>query len=1172
MIIRFLAFLLSLNLALPSPAFALRTRAGGLEEKTPAIEALQEALSDTAVGLEENNGRGTRLLKWSSVILALLGLSGTGYLLWNVPKVDQPVERVIPHPPHPDNAGEPVAKPTPSRAMESYFKALGELSAEGPAVMQFPFIVPTDHGHSRAFSEVKNRGGTVIGVATQFNFSLAVHTKPSLHVIYDINLLATEIAVPFFGYLMEGNSSRRQLLSYLLGVELTEQDVQNLLEPKPRPNVELRDYLKSALGEILSRVPMEDRIQWYDRQIRQILPREVLPRLQAIGRLNWRDRDDFLVDHLGGNTPFRLLEIPELTIRRLLHPVELLGENGPRYGRGAVGEFIGFLKEHARPSWYAERYGGWLSSEANYQSARKMWMEGRFVGMTADLTNPASIRRLADWLKDRKENVTVIYSSNVGGWVGDEKHRQMDLQFGDLPLLKDATILQSNDYMSYLLRPISHEMLRIFHLYVTAGATPTEQRFLYTEMVGGLRTPRTTDRAAFYEDLSEAVQTYIQKTHQGKIKRGEGELAVYARLIGHIRKNEAQVRDLEPEPFTDWAKNWAKQNGLDLPANTPHFRAFLWNLVDAGVIRPWSKAVPGTRETSTERSASPATGLEEEGMTFDRALVKILLYVQEKKKAGEWPVIEFFNGADPRTRSSLSGDAITVLEIREKLGGVLAVSANDRVRVEVVEEVLRITPAVRQSTGEASYSGEDLLWFFDESVAKTLIGEKWPSLHVGLAGQDEDGTGFFSLILFWGNDISDALGIFFHYRIGSPTVSLTLLNGGAQTKRDLSAGDPKEMQRAVREFSGKIAEGMRGKSPMSEEELAAGVYRVSQQLLDDLTGLEEVYDDSPEQAERQIEQRVGPVMKNYPNLRFQVVQIKDIGHPRWGREIWIWKKAHRLEAEHPDLVIRIQAHYGAERPSFSVSFRRYENSEPVLVAGRDTDKPAGILPLLSDLLTSDEVQPLLAQYNSAAGLEEPGGVGRSAAAQFIEALRRIGEEGGLLSLTAKDGLNFRQTDGGIGVFPEAMIRRIMALGPGEKIAPIPPTGKVNLTGMFLVDLAGLLPAAIPEGVEYVPLFRQDPAKAKEWIRTTLQGNRAVFILPDTADVSEWVPAAGIRNRTVAVVRISYARAEEMTDPRTLGWIIRIAELENDRIFRVNEVTTVGLEESGRYSVTVARGA
>ncbi len=94
-------------------------------------------------------------------------------------------------------------------------------------------------------------------------------------------------------------------------------------------------------------------------------------------------------------------------------------------------------------------------------------------------------------------------------------------------------------------------------------------------------------------------------------------------------------------------------------------------------------------------------GLEE--LSFDNALVKILLYVQEKNKAGEMPRLQFFNGSDPKTRSGMTGDTITTEEIRQELRTVADLSENSLVTAQVETfrstgaEVLSIAPAIRQS-------------------------------------------------------------------------------------------------------------------------------------------------------------------------------------------------------------------------------------------------------------------------------------------------------------------------------------------------------------------------------------------------------------------------------------------------------------------------------------------
>src|SRR5206468_1839692 len=80
-----------------------------------------------------------------------------------------------------------------------------------------------------------NLGGVVVGVSFQQNLSLLVHARPEVSVIFDINPGVTEIVVPFFGKLLERCPTRREFLSMLIGVDVTEGQTVQLLE---RPTTE----------------------------------------------------------------------------------------------------------------------------------------------------------------------------------------------------------------------------------------------------------------------------------------------------------------------------------------------------------------------------------------------------------------------------------------------------------------------------------------------------------------------------------------------------------------------------------------------------------------------------------------------------------------------------------------------------------------------------------------------------------------------------------------------------------------------------------------------------------------------------------------------------------------------------------------------------------------------
>ena len=125
-----------------------------------------------------------------------------------------------------------------------------------------------------------------------------------------------------------------------------------------------------------------------------------------------------------------------------------------------------------------------------------------------------------------------------------------------------------------------------------------------------------------------------------------------------------------------------------------------------------------------------------EGLPFNPALVKILLYVQKKRDAGEIPRLQFFNGEDPRTRTGLTGEGIATQEIRGNLQEVTEQSANRLVRVEVgmmehtAVEVLNITPAVRRSTAgleEDRPSEEEFVQFMRGEVEQRF-GQYFESL------------------------------------------------------------------------------------------------------------------------------------------------------------------------------------------------------------------------------------------------------------------------------------------------------------------------------------------------------------------------------------------------------------------------------------------------------------
>ena len=225
---------------------------------------------------------------------------------------------------------------------------------------------------NRFYGRFENAGGVTVGVSFQQNFSLLVHARPELCVIFDINPAVTEILTPFVGELMAHSPTRREFMSKLLAVEVDATDIKRLLEGAADPS--------EAYAELLKKTRSEER-EWLRQDWRvtmgKILDRLPLEAGKRSAVLDWQnilDREEY-----------------------------------------PTGEFFrDATLAYTLPAGLRDRQGmtGWLSTEENYQLVRKYWMDGRIVGVTGDIGGP-SVAKLATWLRSSNRRVSVIYLSDV---------------------------------------------------------------------------------------------------------------------------------------------------------------------------------------------------------------------------------------------------------------------------------------------------------------------------------------------------------------------------------------------------------------------------------------------------------------------------------------------------------------------------------------------------------------------------------------------------------------------------------------------------------------------------------------------------------------------------------------------------------------------------------------
>ncbi|HET9129888.1 MAG TPA: hypothetical protein VFO86_03005, partial [Terriglobia bacterium] len=79
----------------------------------------------------------------------------------------------------------------------------------------------------------------------------------------------------------------------------------------------------------------------------------------------------------------------------------------------------------------------YLASEENFQFVREMQRKNLLIPLVGDFAGPKTIRRIGQYLKDRKANVSAFYASNVESYL-DEKQTQ-DFHGNLLSLPSDST-------------------------------------------------------------------------------------------------------------------------------------------------------------------------------------------------------------------------------------------------------------------------------------------------------------------------------------------------------------------------------------------------------------------------------------------------------------------------------------------------------------------------------------------------------------------------------------------------------------------------------------------------------------------------------------------------------------------------------------------------------------
>ncbi len=612
---------------------------------------------------------------------------------------------------------------SPTALLDRYIDTLHSLSTGSWESVGPVYTGTTDQNLHLVYERIKGLGGTGLGVSFQQNFSMQLQGEFERYVIVDINPMVTEVMVPLFGHLMarkeewrkklwpegEAVGPRRLLLSILLGMPLTEKDVQALLNPTPVADQTVKEYLEASLRRIVARRPIEERRRWYREVILDVVDKEIFPRLRRLGRLE--------------RLPPDKAKLPRRVLDQFLNPDLLFSEESD-----VNGNFVKFLEEHAEASWKGYPKATWLSSDGNCLGFERSWAEGRFIGMTADLTDLQAMKKLGEYLRSKgSPAVSLYYPSNVGEYVGFQLAKRMHTE-----------VLAPLDPGGNLLTVVSHGPV------LKTRILPNRAAVWFYRYVPGNRFRVTTNDFEIGDRLLDGIQTvtgkgeeihgrflaglrgflqgnsafYRENQDRDKLSpEGEEEYQRYVRLVEHLRASAAQVATLEPDAFVDWVREWSRKNEPGLVLETEYFRALVWNLADAGVIRPWPDDYPWDErprgpQTSPEIAAENLDDLRSTHPYVRRRAALILERLGPAAKGaihdlmkivGDVKEVPFIRRDATRALGSIGGEAKEVVPALEKIAEE---EKDKRLEFEIREAIKRIQKSAGMEETEWMTAGE----------------------------------------------------------------------------------------------------------------------------------------------------------------------------------------------------------------------------------------------------------------------------------------------------------------------------------------------------------------------------------------------------------------------------------------------------------------------------------
>ncbi len=447
-----------------------------------------------------------------------------------------------------------------------------------------PYIITNEDNEAYFSQAIKNKGGAMIGVSFDQNFSFAVHGDASAYIIVDINPMVTEVFVPFFGRLLELAPTRREFLSLLTGIDLSNDDVIALLEPKISQKNAPQQF--PTIAHILDGESREDYLTLEHQERRLSIFKKIF-------------------SEKGFNHCAILYEL----VKRDIFPKLQVNDSQKKittlffdtlYGRYGAG-LRDFIYYHAIAGLSSRRGKTWLSTEFNYLHIRKLWMQGKIMGMTSDIKSP-SVARLSHWLLRFGDKVSAIYISNVEEYISEEGDTHLIETYNvidKLPLREDALMLSAISLSP--LGALDNKLIPHVNPY-------TQMRWIqnYVRPVGKFilsniiwkPLAKSKESGSFFQNLYAGIKEtmYLEicnfdtKIAQNERQRTEAEpvliqkMQPYEALFELLKTPEIQkeVKNFNPHEFTVWVKKMIPQ----LDTDSQFFRAMVGALVEKEIIKP----------------------------------------------------------------------------------------------------------------------------------------------------------------------------------------------------------------------------------------------------------------------------------------------------------------------------------------------------------------------------------------------------------------------------------------------------------------------------------------------------------------------------------------------------------------------------------------------------------